>query len=114
DPAVMIEAMIVPTLHSQGLEKRLHNSSPCCRRVSMLWRFDESDVTGARRSAGEGHCMRWNGSGQTAAAGAAGGAPAGAPLPPAWEKRTSEKCRNGGTARRSTSRMPRQRLAHSA
>src|SRR5262249_30203045 len=52
--AVMIIAMIVPTLHSQGLEKALHISSPCCTWMSMLWRFDESGVTGARM--GPRHC----------------------------------------------------------
>src|SRR5262249_38258275 len=114
DPAVMIEAMIVPTLHSQGLEKRLHNSSPCCRRVSMLWRFDESDVTGARRSAGQVHGVWWPGAGQRAAGCAAGVSARAALVPRAWEKRISEKCPNGGIARRSTSRIPRQRLAHSA
>jgi len=44
DSAVVIEAVIVPTLHSKGLEKALHISSPGCARMSMLWRFDESAV----------------------------------------------------------------------
>src|SRR5262249_58596436 len=45
--AVMVEAVSVPTLHSQGLEKALHGSSPCCTSMSTLWRFDESRVTDA-------------------------------------------------------------------
>src|SRR5258708_19183590 len=112
DPAVMIIAMIVPTLHSQGLEKALHSSSPFCARVSMLWRFDESDVTGAwigRRR----RCIRRTGGDQTAAR-ADGLAARAALVPPALEKRMSEKGPNGGIARRSPSRMPRQRLAQSA
>src|SRR5262249_62299331 len=87
----MMEAMSVTRLHCEGLEKRLHNSCPCCRRVSMLWRFDESDVTGARRSAGKVHCVWGTGAGQTAAAGAAGAAPPAAPAPPGLGKAVREK-----------------------
>src|SRR5262249_58939601 len=82
DPAVMIVAMIVPTLHSQGLEKRLHNSSPCCHRVSMLWRFDESDVTGASIG-GERHFFRRTGRGRPRRARPASPRPP-RPFPPAW------------------------------
>src|SRR5262249_58986418 len=90
DSAVMIEAMIVPTLHSEGLEKRLHNSSPCCRRVSMLWRFDESDVTGAWIG-GERGCMRRTGGDQTAAARATGVPARAAPAPPRLGQRSRQK-----------------------
>jgi hypothetical protein len=38
DPAVMIEAMIVPPLHSQGFEEAPHMTSPCCTWMSMLCR----------------------------------------------------------------------------
>src|SRR5262249_28034302 len=44
----MVITVVVPTLHSQGFEKALHVSSPCCTRMSRLWRFDESDVTDVR------------------------------------------------------------------
>src|SRR5262245_43843353 len=111
DPTVMVVAMIVPTLHSQGLEKALHNSSPFSTCVS-LWRFDESGVTGAWIG-GRRHCIRRTGSDQTAAR-ADGLAARAALVPPALAKRMSEQCPNGGSARRSTRRMPRQRLAQSA
>src|SRR5262249_21403693 len=107
DSAVMIEAMIVPTLHSEGLEKRRHNRSPCCRRASMLGRLEESEVTGAWIGGKRG-CMRRTGSDQTAAARATGVPARAALVPPVLEKRISEKCPNGGIARRSTSRMPRE------
>src|SRR4029077_916782 len=38
DPAMMVIAMIVPPLHSQGFEKAPHISSPCCTWMSMLCR----------------------------------------------------------------------------
>src|SRR5262249_56575569 len=110
---VVREARIVPALRCEGVEKRLHNRSPCCRRVAMLWRFDESDVTGAWIGGKRG-CMRRTGSDQTAAARATGVPARAALVPPVLEKRISEKCPNGGIARRSTSRMPRERLAQSA
>src|SRR5262249_28805813 len=112
DPAVMIVAMIVPTLHSQGLEKRLHNSSPCCHRVSTLWRFDESDVTGASIG-GEEALLAANREGQTAARAAGFSAGAGL-VPPALEKRISGKGPDGGVCPRATPRTPRERLAQSA
>src|SRR5262245_66471421 len=95
----MIEAMIVPTLHAEGLEKRLHNSSPCCRRVSMLWRFDESDVTGAWIG-GTGGCLRRTGSDQTAAARATGVPGRAARGPPAVAKGPSGDRADGALARR--------------
>src|SRR5262249_40561245 len=61
DPAVMVITVVVPTLHSQGFEKALHISSPCCTRMSRLWRFDESDVTDVRpreRQLGRGEMER--------------------------------------------------------
>src|SRR5262249_56162567 len=66
DPAVMVVAMIVPTLHSQGLEKALHNSSPFSTCVSTLWRFDESGVTGAWIGGG-GRCIPGTGGDESAA-----------------------------------------------
>src|SRR5262245_25981045 len=66
DPAVVIEAVVVPTLHSKGLEKALHISSPCCAWMSMLWRFDESAVTDARMP-GAGELLTAIGSDQAAA-----------------------------------------------
>src|SRR5262249_7671224 len=111
-PTVMVLALIVPTLPSQGLEKALNNCSPSATCVSTLWVFDESGGRGAWIG-GRRPCIRRTGSDQTAAR-ADGLAARAALVPPALEKRMSEKCPNGGIARRSTRRMPRQRLAQSA
>src|SRR5262245_2067187 len=109
DPAVVIEAVVVPTLHSKGLEKALHISSPCCAWMSMLWRFDESAVTDARMP-GAGELLTAIGSDQAAAC-AAGSLTCAAVVLPAFAKRINEKCPNGGIARRSTSRTPCERPA---
>src|SRR5262249_45444863 len=41
-PAVMIVAMVVPTLHSQSFEKAVHVASLYGSHPSLPWRFDES------------------------------------------------------------------------